>query len=175
MKFSVHFFLIASFSTIVACGPAIGQDELGRALGQRCETPEVKKLMGAKGSCRVIVAPEKYNKLLTCTGTIGTLTCLTTFDPKKDEKLNLFCVTTADNKPQINQDFEANGTSHTVATIINKGDGTDAVELAGSEFVTVSSEMVNIKLEESKSAKVGIVELTYQPGYTVSLQNVQCR
>jgi hypothetical protein len=164
VKFITLLVLAFSFS-------AFAQDELGRELGKKCESPEVKKLTGATGSCRVVVAPKSYKKKLVCAGNLGTVNCLTTFDPEKAEKLNLTCT----GAERINYNFEATGTSHSIATVIQKADGQDAVEISASEIVLISSDTVNVRMEESKTAKTAAISLTFQAGYTVNLQNVQCQ
>lgn len=166
MRFSALLFIVFSFSTFA-------QDELGRAVGKKCEAPEIKKMIGATGSCRVVVAPKNFNKRLACTGTLGQLNCLTTFEPSKAEKLNLYCV--SDGKPQINYDFEAKGLSHNIAVLVKKADGDDAVEVSSTELIIISSDTVNITAEETNGKRAAVVEITYQPGYTVALQNVSCK
>lgn len=166
MKFSALLLVIFSLSVFA-------QDELGSEVGKKCETAEIKKLIGTTGSCRVVVVPKNFNKKLACSGTLGSLNCLTTFDPSKDEKLNLFCL--SDGKPQINYDFESKGITHNIAVLVKKADGTDAVEILSSEITIISSDTVNITMEENKGKKAAVVQITYQPGYTVSLQNVVCQ
>lgn len=166
VKFSALLLVIFSLSVFA-------QDELGSEVGKYCETAEIKKLIGKTGSCRVIVAPKNFNRKLTCSGVLGTLNCQTIFDPLKMEKLNLFCH--SDGKPQINYDFESKGVSHNIAVLVKKADGTDAVEIASSEITIISSDTVNITMEEIRGKKAAVIQITYQPGYTVALQNVVCQ
>ncbi len=146
---------------------------------KNCETPEAKKLMGATGSCRIVLAPKKIEKQGMCTGTfMGSLPCAVTFVAVPEgAAMNLTCGTDA-NAPVINQDMEAEASGYNVATLIRKADGQDVVQNDKNEYSMFSNRMVDVSIVDSMvngvAVSTGTVLLSLQSGQ-VPLSNVVCK
>lgn len=146
---------------------------------KNCESVEAKSLMGATGSCRVIIAPKKIEKQGVCIGTfMGSLPCVVTFIAVTEgSAMNLTCG--ADPKaPVINQDMEAEAAGYNVATLIRKADGQDVVLNDKSEYSMFSNRMVDVSIVDSVAngiaVSTGSVLLSLQSGQ-VALSNVTCK
>lgn len=172
MKQSLLFLALALASSVAFADPA-------EKLQKNCETPEVKSLMGATGSCRVIVAVKKVKKEGVCAGTLmGSLPCVVTyFSVSAGAAMNITCGPDA-TFPVINQDMEAEAAGYNVAILIKKADGQDVVLNDKNEYSMITNRMVDVSIVDTVVAGVqvsrGLILLSLESGQ-VALTNVTCK
>lgn len=146
---------------------------------KNCETPEAKSLMGATGSCRIVVAAKKIEKQGVCVGTfMGSLPCVVSFIAVPEgAAMNLTCGTDM-NAPVINQDMQAEAAGYNVATLIRKADGQDVVQNDKNDYSLFTNRMVDVSITDTVIAGVkvstGTILLSLQSGQ-VPLSNVTCK
>jgi len=149
--------------------------DLSEKFQANCSTPENLKLIGATGSCRIVVAPKKIEKQGVCVGTfMGSLPCVVSYiSVKEGAAMNLTCGTDP-KAPVIDQDMGAEAVGYNVATLIKKADGQDVVQNDKTEYSEISSNMVSVSLSESVLGVSGAVVIQLQMG-AVALTNVTCK
>lgn len=149
--------------------------DLAEKFQANCSTPENLKLIGATGSCRIVVAPKKIEKQGICVGTfMGSLPCAVSYiSVKEGAAMNLTCGTDP-KAPVIDQDMNAEAVGFNVATLIKKADGQDVVQNDKTEYSEISSNMVSVSLIDAAGITTGAVTIQLQMG-AVQLTNVTCR
>lgn len=149
--------------------------DLAEKFQANCSTPENLKLIGATGSCRIIVAPKKIEKQGVCVGTfMGSLPCVVSYiSVKEGAAMNLTCGTDP-KAPVIDQDMGAEAVGFNVATLIKKADGQDVVQNDKTEYSQIASNMVEVTMSTNALGTTGSVTLQLQMG-AVALTNVSCR
>lgn len=149
--------------------------DLAEKFQANCSTTENLKLIGATGSCRIVVAPKKIEKQGVCVGTFMTsLPCVVSYiSVKEGAAMNLTCGTDP-KAPVIDQDMAAEAVGFNVATLIKKADGQDVVQNDKSEYSQISSNMLDLTLTESALGITGSIIISLQMGQ-VALTNVTCR
>lgn len=172
LRLSLLAFSLLTFSSVALADIATDLQEV-------CQSPEVKRLTGSTGSCRIVVAPKKAEKRGLCQGTfMNSLPCAVRFLSTKDGALlNITCGTDPKN-PAIDQDMMAEGSAFNVAAMIRKADGQDHVMNDKSEYTMITSQMVEVILIDTVNAGIkttkGEINLSLQGG-KVPLTNVVCK
>lgn len=153
----------------------VAHADLAEKFQANCSTPENQKLIGATGSCRIIVAPKKIERQGVCVGTfMGSLPCVVRYiSVKEGAAMNLTCGTDP-KAPVIDQDMAAEAIGFNVATLIKKADGQDVVQNDKTEYAQISNNMVEVGLSENALGTTGSVLITLQMGQ-VALTNVTCQ
>lgn len=153
----------------------VAHADLAEKFQANCSTPENLKLIGATGSCRIVVAPKKIEKQGVCVGTfMGSLPCVVSYiSVKEGAAMNLTCGTDP-KAPVIDQDMGAEAVGFSVATLIKKADGQDVVQNDKSEYSQISSNMLEVTLTDTALGTTGAVTISLQMGQ-VALTNVTCR
>lgn len=138
----------------------------------KCASPEVAAMIGATGSCRIVITPRKVDKQGMCIGMfMGSLPCAVTYIATPEgAAMNLTCGTDPQ-KPVINQDMAAEATGYNVTTLIRKADGQDVVRTEAQDYLLIANRMVDVSLTSPTTAEIGI---TLQSG-RVTLTNVNCQ
>lgn len=148
--------------------------DLGEDHAKNCELTSVKKLMGNKGSCRVVIAPKKIKKSGSCTGTFQkTMSCTISFDSEsKDVGMNLKCGDAED--PVINQDMEAEFIGYNVTTLVKNSEGKDIIVQDKTNYSLISNRMITISLNESDENSSSKVLIDLDAG-SVELEDLSCK
>ncbi len=160
----------------IALVSTIAHADLAEKFQVNCSTPEVLKMTGATGSCRIVIAPKKIEKQGQCVGMfMGSLPCVVSYiSVKEGSAMNLTCGTDP-KAPVIDQDMAAEAIGYDVATLIKKADGQDVVQNDKNKYAQVSNNMVEVNLTETAAGlSTASVLITLQMGQ-VALTNVTCK
>lgn len=145
----------------------LAQADLAQAHQRNCETPEVKNLVSQGGSCRIVIAPKKFSKPVSCMGKfLEMYVCRVTF---ASGLMNMTCGADL-NTPAINQDMEAEGLSYNVATILKSAGGREVILHDELEYGLISNSALSVLLVGKEAS----ITLRFEQSQ-VSLTEVVCQ
>lgn len=152
--------------------------DLGRDIHKKCESPEIKTLTGASGSCRTVVASKSVTKSGACSGTfLGSLVCtISYFSMLNNADINLSCYSGTENV--VNESMSAEAVGFSSAMIIRKANGQNVVINNPEEITHISNSMVSLLLTEEvvngQKKETPKITITLDSG-TFPVTNVICR
>ena len=136
---------------------------------RNCETPEVKELMGEKGSCRIVAAPKKFTASGTCTGTFMEMfPCKVTYIA--EESISALSITCGDpTNPVMSQEMKANSLGYNIATLIKDSEGKTIIQNDETDYKNIQSNALNVAIINDAIS----IALTFPSG-DINLSNVSC-
>jgi len=140
-----------------------------------CSRADVVKLMGPKGSCRMLITSE--NKTETqgvCQGIFGrSMLCRATYLISEEATgIQLICGQNLQ-KPEIQQVVAAKADLHTVSAIVTQEDGTQAIVTDEKMNTILESNLMTVIVSKKGEETQGQVFLNLKSG-PVALRQVQC-
>jgi hypothetical protein len=135
--------------------------------------------MGAKGSCRIIIAVKKVESQGSCVGVFrNAVNCSITYvTTAKDSISKLVCGKDLEN-PDMERVTKADIQIFEVATMIKKSDGQDVIQNDKNNYKLVSTPELNLMITESKVDGIkqasGSADLIMADGVRIALTNVTC-
>ncbi len=162
------------FLFTLAISTASGAD-LGVEVGKLCDRADVRRARGRDGTCRVVVAPRKVVRKVTCNGTfLRSMNCEVDLDAGPESAL--VGVTCGANlrRPTIAQESLAAVTAFRNAAVVTDAGGAVSVVEDSADHLVAMSELAQLTLVDGGGQLSGTVELTL-PNGRVPLTGVVCR
>lgn len=137
-----------------------------------CSTPEVKKLMGKTGSCRIIIAPNDIPEVSGhCEGKLSDITCRVMVLKTSDSaSMNLLCG--EESSPLLTQVLDADVLSYNVAAIVETSRGEFVTMNDPKDYFLLSSNALDVQLARGENMQ-GKMVLTLQDR-SIALSGVTC-
>ncbi|WPU65696.1 hypothetical protein [Peredibacter starrii] len=159
-------FALIIFSTLLS---TLAFADLAEMHQQKCETAEVKELMGENGSCRIVAAPKKFTASGTCTGTFMEMfPCKVTYIA--EDSISALSITCGDpSNPVMSQEMRANSLGYNIAALIKDSEGKTIIQNDETEYKSIQSNALKVVLDNNTIN----IALTFQAG-DINLTNVSC-
>jgi hypothetical protein len=139
-----------------------------------CQNDDVLKLVGNKGSCRMVLAPKKIEILGECQGVYaGSLPCKINYVSDKTESiLHMKCGADPEN-PSVDQSMEAQVSSFNLAAIVQPESGKTIVVSDPNLYTTITNQMIEIIITETEGKKESAI-LIHTQGGKQAFSDVSC-
>jgi hypothetical protein len=140
-----------------------------------CQTEQVIKRVGTKGTCRMVIAPRKMDRQGECSGVFaGSLPCKIIYgSDKSGSSLNIKCGTDPEN-PSVDQNMEAEVSSFNVAAILKLENGKTEVLNDPSLYTMVNNKLIEITISEVDKKSESTIAINTQSGKQF-LTEVSCK
>ena len=137
-----------------------------------CSTPEVQKLIGKSGSCRIVIAPNDISEVSGhCEGKLSDITCRVMVLKTSDSAtMNLLCG--EESSPLLTQVLDADVLSYNVAAIVKTSKGEYLTINDPKDYFLLSSSALDVQLARGE-AMAGKMILTLQ-NRSITLKDVSC-
>jgi hypothetical protein len=140
-----------------------------------CSRPDVVKLMGPKGSCRMLISSEnKAEAQGVCQGIFGrSMICRVTYLISEEATgMQLICGQNLQ-KPEVQQVVAAKADIHTVSAIVTQEDGSQKIVTDDKVSTVLESNLMTVILSKKEDESKGQIFLNLKTG-PVALTQVQC-
>ncbi len=140
-----------------------------------CSRPDVVKLMGPKGSCRMLIASENKSETQgVCQGIFGrSMICRVTYLISEEATgMQLICGQNLQ-KPEVQQVVAAKADIHTVSAIVTQEDGSQKIVTDDKVSTVLESNLMTVILSKKEDESKGQIFLNLKTG-PVALTQVQC-
>ncbi len=153
---------------------ALALADVALELGKLCDRADVSRLRGSGGTCRVVIAPRKVEKKVTCTGTfLVAMTC--EVELNTGAEVATIGITCGSNlrRPTLAQEQLASVTAFQAVAVVTDANGKTSIVEDGGEYVVATSELAEMTLVERNSQLSAVVQLVL-PNGRVSLTSLSC-
>ena len=140
-----------------------------------CSRADIVKLMGPKGSCRMLITFQKASETQgVCQGVFGrSMICQVTYlISDAGTGMQLLCGKDLQ-KPEVQQIVAATADAHTVSAIVTKEDGTQVIVNDEKTNTILESQLMTVILMKTGEVTQGQVYINLKTG-PVPLNQVQC-
>ena len=140
-----------------------------------CSRTDVVKLMGPKGSCRMLIASQKAQETQgVCQGVFGrSMICRVTYIISENATgMQLLCGKDLQ-KPEVQQIVGAKADAHTVSAIVTKEDGTQVIVNDEKTNTILESNLMTLILSKTGEVTQGQIFVNLKTG-PAPLNQVQC-
>ncbi len=140
-----------------------------------CDRPEVVRLRRSRGTCRVVIAPRKVEKKITCTGSfLAAMTCEVELNAGAEvSTLGITCGTNL-RRPTLAQEQLAAVTAFNAVAVVTDSAGKTTVVEDTGEYLVATSELAEVTLVERNGQLSAAVKLVL-PNGRVPLTGLVCR
>lgn len=154
-------------------------DAAEKQFKQNCESEESRKLIGEKGSCRILMTPKEVEERQgICSGTLGSLPCDVQYIVAKDEAMMLLTCGLDMKNPTLNHEMQAEASAYSVTTVLKTSEGRNIIKHDKKQYETIDGNVVTINFEtiaeNSVAATSASVVVRLKSGL-VSFKNVVCK
>ncbi len=142
--------------------------------GKLCDRPDVIRLRGARGSCRIVITPRKLEKKFTCTGSfLAAMTCEVELNAGAQvSTLGITCGTNL-RRPTLAQEQLAAVTAFNSLGVVTDSAGKISIVEDAGDYVVASSELAEVTLVERNGQVSGVIQLIL-PNGRVPLTDLRC-